>query len=53
MLGKAATWLLYLSLGLVMVVHDAAWPLCHLLGRIRAGGRLARALRAQGAKGDR
>ncbi len=26
-LGKLATWLLYLSLGLVMVVHHAGWPL--------------------------
>jgi CDP-diacylglycerol--glycerol-3-phosphate 3-phosphatidyltransferase len=25
-LGKLATWLLYLSLGLVMVVHGADWP---------------------------
>jgi len=25
-LGKLATWVLYASLGLVMVVHDAAWP---------------------------
>jgi CDP-diacylglycerol--glycerol-3-phosphate 3-phosphatidyltransferase len=25
-LGKLATWLLYLSLGLVMVVHHASWP---------------------------
>jgi len=25
-LGKAATWLLYLSLGLVMVVHASDWP---------------------------
>jgi CDP-diacylglycerol--glycerol-3-phosphate 3-phosphatidyltransferase len=24
--GKLATWLLYASLGLVMVVHGAAWP---------------------------
>jgi CDP-diacylglycerol--glycerol-3-phosphate 3-phosphatidyltransferase len=27
MLGKAATWLLYLSLCLVMVVHNGSWPL--------------------------
>jgi CDP-diacylglycerol--glycerol-3-phosphate 3-phosphatidyltransferase len=27
LLGKAATWLLYLSLGLVMVVHHGSWPL--------------------------
>jgi CDP-diacylglycerol---glycerol-3-phosphate 3-phosphatidyltransferase len=27
LLGKAATWLLYLSLGLVMVVHRGSWPL--------------------------
>jgi CDP-diacylglycerol--glycerol-3-phosphate 3-phosphatidyltransferase len=26
-LGKLATWLLYLSIGLVMVVHHADWPL--------------------------
>jgi CDP-diacylglycerol--glycerol-3-phosphate 3-phosphatidyltransferase len=26
LLGKLATWLLYLSLGLVMVVHAASWP---------------------------
>jgi hypothetical protein len=25
-LGKLATWLFYLSLGLVMVVHAASWP---------------------------
>ncbi len=27
MLGKAATWLLYASLGLVMLVHHGSWPL--------------------------
>ncbi len=26
-LGKLATWLLYLSLGLVLVVHRGSWPL--------------------------
>lgn len=25
-LGKLATWVLYASLGLVMVVHDVSWP---------------------------
>ena len=42
--GKVATWLLYASLALVMVVHDGLAALA-LLGRVRARDRVARALR--------
>ena len=37
LLGKAATWLLYASLGFVMVTRDGTtWPLVDLLDRPRA-----------------
>ena len=44
-LGKLATWLLYVSLALVMVVRRHDWPLLDLLDRLRARDRVALALR--------
>ena len=54
MMGKAATWLLYLSVGCVMV-HPPGRALAavDLLGRLRARGHLAAGLRGEGqARGD-
>ena len=50
--GKLATWLLYASLALVMVVH-ASWPRWIFWAGFALARRLARALRPQGSEGDR
>ncbi len=52
-LGKLATWVLYLSLGLVMVVHGRGVAPLDLLGGLRARGRGVRAVLPEGAEGVR
>ena len=51
-LGKLATWLLYLSLGLVMVVHGD-WPQLIFWAGFVLAADLARDVRPEGPEGDR
>ena len=53
LLGKAATWLLYLSLGLVMVVHHGSWPLWIFWAGFALALVSLAPLCPQGAAGDR